>query len=209
MLYTKGCNFRCPYCHNRSLVLNKALKPVPKVMEQLAVRRGFSDGVVITGGEPTIHRQLDDLMAAIKQLGFALKLDTNGYEPEALRELINEKLIDFVAMDIKTSLPKYRMAAGMKINPDRITESVKLIKESGLEHEFRTTCVPTLVDNDDIEKISRLVGQSGRYTLQQFQPVDTLNQDYNQIKPYSPETLACFLETARRNVDSCRLIGID
>lgn len=210
VIYTKGCNFRCPFCHNRQLVLGQdpALITREKALEQLAARRGFIDGVVITGGEPTVHGGLGGLLAAVRQMGFAVKLDTNGYRPDRLRRILNDNLLDFVAMDIKTSLPKYHLAAGVEVDTDLIAESVELIKNSGIEYEFRTTCVPSLVDSGDIEAISRLVGKAGQYTLQQFQPVDTLKQDYNRIDPYPKETLLEFLEIASWNVASCRIIGV-
>jgi pyruvate formate lyase activating enzyme len=177
-------------------------------LETLASRRGFIDGVVVTGGEPTIYPGLDELITAIKRLGFRVKLDTNGYYPDVLRMLFASGELDFVAMDIKTSWPKYHQATGVAVETDRLMESIALIKSSGVNHEFRTTCVPSLVDGEDIERISRLVGKTSQYTLQQFQPQNTLDPEYENVTPYSLVTLTDFLDSARRNTTSCRLIGL-
>jgi len=210
VIYTSRCNFRCPFCHNRQLALGESVETVPqeRVLETLASRQGFIDGVVITGGEPTVHKNLYELIAAIRELKLAVKLDTNGYNPEALRMLFSYGCLDFVAMDIKTGWSKYSRATGIKADTGRLKESVALIQESGIACEFRTTCVPSLVDSRDIEEISKLVGASGQYTLQQFQPENTLDAHYAEVAPYPPETLATFLEIARRNAGSCRLIGL-
>jgi pyruvate formate lyase activating enzyme len=205
-----NCNFRCPFCHNKELVFgkNNAQLTEEKALEMLASRRGFIDGVVVTGGEPTIYPGLDELIFKIKKLGFRVKLDTNGYKPRMLRSLFTAKSVDFVAMDIKTSWEKYNRATGIEVNIKCLVESIDLIKYSGIEYEFRTTCVPSLVDGEDVEEISKLAGRSGLFTLQQFQPENTLDPDYSSVIPYSRDKLLDFLEVARRNTNSCRLIGL-
>jgi len=210
VLYLNRCNFRCPFCHNKELVIGKdiLLLAEERVLGLLASRRGFVDGVVITGGEPTIHPGLLELIVSIKKLGFAVKLDTNGYNSEALKSLFTAKAVDFVSMDLKTSWQKYDQATGVKVNVDRLIESYNLIKQSNVEHEFRTTCVPSLVDAKDIQDISRLVGSSGLFTLQQYQPDNTLDIDFANIIPYSHQKLLYFLEMARKNTNPCRLIGL-
>jgi pyruvate formate lyase activating enzyme len=211
VLYTSPCNFRCPFCHNRQLALGEGTRPMPEeeVTEMLLARRGFVDGVVITGGEPTVSTDIYKWIAVLRALKYAVKLDTNGYDPGVLRMLLAVGGIDFVAMDVKTSWPKYGRAAGIDVNTNRIMESIELIKGSGVKHEFRTTCVPSLVDGEDIEEISRLVGKSGQYTLQQFQPGNNLEPDFRNVTPYPVEVLREFLESARRNTASCRLIGVE
>lgn len=174
----------------------------------LSSRRGFIDGVVITGGEPTLHSGIHELVAGIKQMGFAVKLDTNGYLPDVLETLLHDSMVDFVSMDIKTSWGKYDRAAGIKIDRTRLEKSVALIKESGIEYEFRTTCVPSIVEHDDIEQISRLTGGQGLFTIQQFQPENTMDPAYRTIEPYPPETLLQFRDIALRNNARCRVIGI-
>lgn len=173
----------------------------------LAARHGFIDGVVITGGEPTVHQGLSGLVTSIKKLGLSVKLDTNGYNPEVLKLLLADRAIDYVAMDIKTSWKKYSQATGVPVNVDRLIDSVNLIKQSGVEHEFRTTCVPYIVDEKDIEEISSMIDTSGLYTLQQYQPLNTLSKDYRQIIPYSRAALMDFMEIARRHTSPCRLVG--
>jgi pyruvate formate lyase activating enzyme len=211
VIYTSRCNFRCPFCHNSGLVLEKGVETLSddEVLGKLALRRGFIDGVVITGGEPTIYSGLEELIGGIKELGFAVKLDTNGYNPIILKNLLVSGSIDFVAMDIKTSLEKYHLAAGIDIDTTRISESVTLIRNSGIAHEFRTTCVPSLVDGEDIEKVSKMVGRNAPFTLQQFQAENTLDPEYSTVVPYSRETMLHLLEIARQYVTSCRLIGIE
>ena len=209
VLFASKCNFRCPFCHNRELVLGQDITQLPQdeVLQELQQRQGFIDGVVISGGEPTIHNGLAEFIGKIKETGLAVKLDTNGYKPDVLKELFKEKLLDYVAMDIKTSWGKYSKAAGIEVDCERLKESVELIKASGAQYEFRTTCVPGLVDESDIEEISRLTGEGGLFTLQQFQPKDTLDASYQQITPYLPARLQYFLALARRNSSNCRLIG--
>ncbi len=179
-----------------------------KVLEMLASRRDFIDGVVITGGEPTISPKLHELIATIKELKLAVKLDTNGYNPEVLEMLLATAEVDFVAMDIKTTWPKYDQATGIAVDTNRLRKSMALIKASGVDYEFRTTCVPPLVGSEDIEEISKMVGASGQFTLQQFQPENTLDPNYERVTPYPLATLVDFLEIARRNTASCRLTGL-
>ena len=209
VVYTSRCNFRCPFCHNRELVLapDSAQIPLGKVLATLDERRGFIDGVVITGGEPTVHAGLGELISAIKEQGLAVKLDTNGYNPQVLQRLLDAGQLDFIAMDIKSSLAKYSRAAGIEVDTGRINRSIELIKNSGIDYEFRTTCVPSLVDIEDIQEISRLAGSRSRLTLQQFQPVDTLSPEYAEITPYPDDVLAGLADIARRNVAACRLVG--
>lgn len=190
--------------------MGKYPKPLTeeKTLEMLAARRDFIDGVVVTGGEPTIYHGLDELIAAIKKLGFRVKLDTNGYRPEVLKSLFTANALDFVAMDIKASWKKYNRAAGIEVDINRLEESIELVRNSGIEHEFRTTCVPSLVDSEDIKAISQVIGRSGLFTLQQFQPENTLDPDYANVIPYSHDKLLDFLEVARMNTAKCRLIGL-
>jgi pyruvate formate lyase activating enzyme len=209
VLYTRRCSFRCPFCHNRELVLGKEHDTMTEeqALKKVSARRGFADGVVITA----VSRQFipdSGTDESIRELGFLVKLDTNGYQPEVLGSLLSSQAVDCIAMDIKTSWDKYSEAAGIEVDIARLEKSINLIKSSGIEHEFRTTCVPALVESEDIEKISGLVGGSGLYTLQQFQPENTLDSRYSSLTPYSRDKLEDFLEIARKRAASCRLIGI-
>jgi len=210
VIYTGKCNFRCPFCHNRDLVLLETSSGIglERALQMVSLRKGFIDAVVITGGEPTIHPDLVDLIGSIKSLDIPVKLDTNGSNPGVLDSLFDRGYIDFVAMDLKTSLEKYPLAAGKQVNVENILESIDLIRHLGVPCEFRTTCVPGIVEKTDIEEITRMVGRGCMYTLQQFQPVNTLDPNYAEIVPYSEEELIGFLEIARRNTSYCRLIGL-
>lgn len=179
-----------------------------ELMKTLELRGDFIDGVVITGGEPTVYPDLVELAINIKSLGLPIKLDTNGYNPDVLRVLFNRNLVDCIAMDIKTSWIKYKYAVGIDIDHRRLIESIGLINESLIDHEFRTTCVPHIVTEDDVEGISKLVGGSGRYILQQFQPQNTLDPAYREVVPYSQEELINFQRVALKNTGICRLVGL-
>jgi pyruvate formate lyase activating enzyme len=178
VLYLNHCNFRCPFCHNGHLLFSRHDNSIdlPAVLEKVKTRRDFIDGVVISGGEPTIHPGLQELVAALKELRVAVKLDTNGYRPDVLSRLIGSGNIDYIAMDIKTSRAKYSRAAGVGIDFGRISESIGLIKSSKIDYEFRTTCVPALVEAEDIEEISKLAGISSTLTLQQFSPENKIGR---------------------------------
>jgi pyruvate formate lyase activating enzyme len=210
VIYTNRCNFRCPFCHNPDLALDRGTEVIrsEEFLKTISARLGFIDGVVITGGEPTLQWDLEGFTTEIRKTGMLVKLDTNGSHPEVLERLLADRRLDFIAMDIKTSRGKYKMAAGVDVDINRLDRSIELIKESGIDFEFRTTCVPSLVDENDIMEISRLVGKQGCYTLQQFQPKVTLDTGYSGVVPYHYDKLHGFLEIARKNTKSCRLIGL-
>jgi len=187
VLFTKGCNFRCPYCQNSNLVLHPESLPEidpAEVLQFLTGRRGLMDGVVITGGEPTLQQDIEGFLRKARGQGLAIKLDTNGYRPQVLRELLAAGLLDYVAMDIKASLAKYSLAAGVPVNTRRIEASVKLIVSSGIDHEFRTTVVPGIVEQGDILEIAKLIAGAKRYVLQQFRPRGTIDPGLRGVNPY-------------------------
>ena len=159
-VFTGMCDFRCPFCHNYELVDGSA----PAVMEEeelfscLKKRQGLLDGVAVTGGEPCLHRDLPDFLSRIRDLGFAVKLDTNGNHPEILRQVLERDLADYVAMDIKNSPKKYALTAGLKsLDLSGIRESISLLMESGKDYEFRTTVVRELHESEDFEEIGSLI----------------------------------------------------
>jgi len=178
------------------------------LLTTISARLGFVDGVVITGGEPTLYSDLGNFIAIIKNMGLSVKLDTNGSHPEILQKLLADNSLDFIAMDIKTSWSKYQMAAGVEVDINKLSRSIDLIKESGIDFEFRTTCVPSLVDENDILEISKLIGKENKYTLQQFSPHSTMEPAYGNIEPYPREMLLYFADIVRINAGNCRLIGI-
>ena len=171
VVFMQGCNFRCPYCHNRELVLPEYFKeviPEEDVLALLTKRREYLDGVVITGGEPTEQEDLLEFMRKVKKMGYLLKLDTNGSRPHIIRTVIQQGLADYIAMDIKTSLRKYHKAIGVNFPVGLIRESIGLIKDSGIQHEFRTTVVSPFCGFDDIKEISEWI-KGENYHLQPFQ----------------------------------------
>ena len=187
IIFTKGCNFDCSYCYNRDLVDNK-IKTIDKdeIMSYLYKRRKLLDGVVISGGEPTIWNDLIDFLKEIKELKLDIKLDTNGYNPEMLKEIIDNKLVDYIAMDIKAIPSKYHKVINKKIDFDKIVESINLIKKSNIKHEFRTTIMKDIHNTLDIVEISKMIGNSSLY-LQNFEYTDRV-KDKN-IKSFSKDEL--------------------
>jgi len=177
VLYVGACNFRCPYCYNVELVLRPDLLPdlqPVEVLRKLALRSGFVDGVVVSGGEPTLQPDLLGFLLRVRQLGLSVKLDTNGYRPDVLRECLKQQLLDYVAMDVKSSLDRYGEVAGVRVDARRLQQSIDLILSSGIDHEFRTTVVPTLVALSDVQAIVPLIAGARRYYLQSFRPTDTV-----------------------------------
>jgi pyruvate formate lyase activating enzyme len=172
-VFTVGCNFRCPFCHNPELVFPDFGGNTGSVSEQdffdfLEKRRGKLDGVCITGGEPTIQKDILNFIKKIKEAGFLVKLDTNGSRPDVLQKAFKENMIDFVAMDIKNCLEKYSQTNGVETDLERIKLSVDLIKNSRKPYEFRTTVVPDLHTEKDFDKIGRWLRGSESYALQEF-----------------------------------------
>lgn len=172
-VFTQGCNFRCGFCHNPELVCPRLFQtpvPVQEVLDHLDNRRGKLQGVVITGGEPTLQKGLSDFIIRIKDMGFAVKLDTNGSHPEVLSSLIEGHLIDYIAMDIKSSWLKYSQAAGVECDTQKILESLDQIIASGLPYQLRTTLVKEFCSSDDLCDIQRSIGNAAHYVLQPFVP---------------------------------------
>lgn len=169
-LFTNGCNFKCPFCHNSSLVLSK-VPPLDfnVILDYLKTRKNIIDAVVITGGEPTLLDSLKEKIIEIKKLGFLIKLDTNGTNPACLQELINEKLIDYVAMDIKNGPTNYAKTIGLtSYDLTNIKKSIDILKKGTIDYEFRTTLVKEFHSQSDMKEIRNLILGSKKYYLQQF-----------------------------------------
>jgi len=185
VLFASGCNFRCPFCHNHEIVFYEGEGiPLIEVLDHLENRKGWLDGVVITGGEPTIHKDLPKVLKEIKARGWKIKLDTNGSNPDMLKLLIDEDLVDFIAMDIKTSPSKYQMATRVKVDTASILKSIDLLLKLNVKVEFRTTVVPSIVDADDVKEIRKIIGESARYVLQSFIPQNSYDPSFRFFKPY-------------------------
>jgi len=205
-LFTIGCNMRCGYCHNPELVLPERYAdaiPEEDILLFLESRVGKVEGVAISGGEPTMHADLPLFIKKVKQLGFVVKLDTNGTNPEMVRQLIADRRIDYIAMDIKASMERYQEVVARPVSIEAIQETIKLIKHSGIDHEFRTTLVKSQVSPEDLDEIGRLVQGSPRFALQRFRPGRTLSPQFAQEATYSDDELVVLKERMERYVTEC------
>lgn len=211
-VFLVGCNFRCPYCHNPELVdpelarlVGRRVEGQPQIKESellgfLDERVGFLDGVCITGGEPTIHSDLLIFIQNIKKRGFLVKLDTNGSNPEMLENLVKNDLVDFIAMDIKTSILKYnKLNAENKIS--QVQRSINIIKDSKKDYEFRTTVVPKIVDEEDIKEIAQWLNGVKKIVLQQFRPGKVLDSSFENTKPYPVQDLKKMVKILKPHIE--------
>ena len=180
VVFTLGCNFRCPYCHNPNIltaVSTNRLFDEAAVFDFLKTRKGKLDAVVVSGGEPTLQKDLGNFFKKLKELGFLTKLDTNGSSPKILEYLIKEELLDYVAMDIKAPIEKYKEIARINIDTNNILKSIEILKASKIGYEFRTTTVKSQLSFEDFEKIGKMLCGAENYYLQKFKPDITLNPD--------------------------------
>jgi len=204
-VFLQGCNFRCSYCHNPELVNPQLFSPCLKekeVLDFLKTRRGKLDGVTITGGEPTIQDDLVFFIKKVKQMGFVVKLDTNGSRPQVIKALLDEKLLDFIAMDVKGPLEKYESIVCIMLDIKRIEESIKIILKSKIPHEFRTTILPSQLTLKDVSKIAKLIAGAKRYALQKFMPGKTLNDKFGEEKNYSEDELEKMKKRLEKEISS-------
>lgn len=205
VVFIGGCNFRCGYCHNHDLVLN--FKDIPTLSEKeicdfVESRKKWLDAVVITGGEPTMYPELIDLVREIKKLGMKVKLDTNGTNPKLLWDMLEEKLLDYIAMDIKAPLHKYENIAMRTVDTDKIKESIELIKNAGIDYEFRTTIMPSMLKKDDMLRIAELLEGTKRYAIQQYRESGgILDKALEGSDCYSKEELEEIKEMMEKYID--------
>ncbi|HDM26870.1 MAG TPA: radical SAM protein [Candidatus Bathyarchaeota archaeon] len=231
VLFLPGCNFRCPFCQNVDLVLHpEKLRTIPMEELEASLRSAiiapmqvytqvYQDilpnipapsmkegrlgisGVVITGGEPTIHKDLPELCAWLKEMGFPVKLDTNGTNPKMLEKLIGEGLVDYIAMDVKAPLDIQHYSRATNADAERflplVRQSIGLIMETGIPHEFRTTLVPTIHSRGDVKRICQELRGCMSYVLQSFRPGETIDPKFSDLKPFTVEELNAFLQEAR------------
>ncbi|MGQ9565121.1 MAG: anaerobic ribonucleoside-triphosphate reductase activating protein [Candidatus Bathyarchaeales archaeon] len=200
VLFVPDCNLRCPFCHNWRIVVD----PKPPFLTEETVlgilesRRKYVDAVAVTGGEPTLHKDLPKFLGKLKTRGFRVKLDTNGFYPQVLEECLG--YVDYAAMDVKTTIEKYgRLGAKETAN---LLRSIEILKSEKVEYEFRTTVVPTFVDAEDIAKIGELVKGAKNFVFQQFVPDDTLDKSLKSLKPYPPEKIAKFADVMKEYVEN-------
>ncbi|HBH87610.1 MAG TPA: anaerobic ribonucleoside-triphosphate reductase activating protein [Syntrophaceae bacterium] len=192
IVFTQGCNFRCPYCHNPELVnpeLYNERLPEEVIFSFLAKRKGKIDAVTITGGEPTIQHGLIDFVKRVRKKGYSIKIDTNGSNPEVIDKLLSMKLLDYIAMDIKSPAEKHKIVTRSQINFDTIKQTIELIMKSGIPYEFRTTALKKLLEENDILDIASLIKNARLYVLQQFIPSKVLDRGFIKYESYSRDEL--------------------
>ena len=207
-VFTYGCNFRCGFCHNAMLVTEENSDNISEdeFFAFLKKRQGILDGVCISGGEPTLQKDLPEFIEKIKAMGYAVKLDTNGSKPEVLRKLISENLIDYVAMDIKNSPGKYSLTCGCEVDMAPIKESVSVIIESGISHEFRTTTLREYHSPEDFAEIADWISGQSRYFLQQF--VDSGNLIGENLSPLTKEEMTSLADNIRDKLPNVTIRGV-
>jgi pyruvate formate lyase activating enzyme len=205
--FVSGCNFRCPYCHNPDLVHHpgNAFLDEGAFLAFIRERRGFLDGVVISGGEPTLQKDLPAFVSRIKREGFAVKLDTNGSHPGMIQELMEKRLVDYVAMDVKTEPSLYPRFIRKDVNPEDIRSSIERIMAAGIAYEFRTTCVRPFVDAETVEAIGRLIQGCSLYVLQPFRRTRVLDPAFfeNRTAGYDQEEMIGLKAVADPWVQKC------
>lgn len=212
VLFFGRCDFGCPFCQNWELVRESDERPGiswETVVERLVSRREWIDGVVMSGGEPLAdYPSLVSVCEKVEKLGFPIKLDTNGSQPDRLRAIVSTGLIEYVAMDVKAPLDhRYRIAAGRDVDLGRIKESIVFLKDGALAYEFRTTLVPTIVGLDAIEPMARSIHGARLYALQQFAPRRACAPEYQALTPYTKEEAMALADLARPFVREVRLRG--
>jgi pyruvate formate lyase activating enzyme len=211
-IYLAGCNFRCPCCHNADIVTNAdSVEGMDEdaVLNHIKENSDFIDGAVVSGGEPAMHPGICAFLKKIKALGGKVKIDTNGMFPDVLDDLIGSKLVDMVAMDVKSSLnERYDRAAGVSVDVERIRKSIRTIIDSGIDHEFRTTAVPILVKAEDIRNICENIRGAKRYRIHQFRNKHTMDDAFSVLDPYPEAKLMEMAEIAREYMSDVRVRGI-
>jgi len=214
LLFFGGCNLTCPFCHNPGLVLDPGQypdHPREQILAELESRRPFIDAVVISGGEPTLAPDLEELLQEVKNLGLCVKLDTNGLRPEVLENLLRRQLVDFVAVDIKTSLDRYPELHSRPVEAAALAGSIRLLlrpPSTSVAYEFRTTCVPGLVEERDLEAMGRAIRGARRWVLQQYVPGHALNNSWRLLEPHSTEKLHHFAAKAKNFAAEVLLRGV-
>jgi pyruvate formate lyase activating enzyme len=208
-VFTAGCNFLCPFCHNPELVRIGQYKsqlffPDEEFFDFLGTRKGLIEGVVISGGEPTIQEDLPGFLKKIKKMGFLTKLDTNGARPEVLKDLAKENLVDYLAMDIKGPLEKYGKIIGTKVDFEKIHESTELARQFP-DYEFRTTVVPRFHKKEDFLSIGRWLDGAKKYFLQQFRPEKTYDERFQHVRPYSDAKLGEYCNLIKPFFETCEV----
>jgi pyruvate formate lyase activating enzyme len=210
IVWTSGCNFHCPFCYNKNLALGTAeLFPEDEILSFLSKRKEQLEGVVISGGEPLVQEDIVDFIEKIKDLKFLVKIDTNGQFPEKLRELLEEQLVDYIAMDVKAPRGKYRQLTGIDVDISRIEESINIIKTTAPAYEFKTTFIPDFLIKEDIVEIAEWLNGADAYYLQQFKIIKPLvSSTLEAAVPYPREYLYDTLSAIRSFFKRCAVRGV-
>lgn len=211
LVFTGSCNLTCPYCHNAGLVLDPDSYPdypLDELLADLKKREGFIDGVVISGGEPTIDAGLPAFVSLLKERNLQVKLDSNGLAPEVIGSLLEQQLVDYYAIDIKTSLSRYNELHTMPVVTEALRKTVTILKQAPVEVEFRTTCIPHLVAEAEIAEIGELLQGAPLWVLQQYIPLHAMIEEWQQLDIYQPAQLYALAEQAGKYVDQVQVRGI-
>lgn len=204
IVFTQGCNFRCGYCHNPGLLKGSKSDSISleSFFEFLSKRQGKLDGVVITGGEPTLQKDLICFIEQIKKMGFLVKLDTNGSNPDVIRKLLADGLIDYIAMDIKAPLDKYHLITNVQLDVEKISQSISLIMGSVIDYEFRTTVISSQLSFNDFNEIGKIISGAKRYFLQKFEvKTEILDNSLSFEKSYSDEEFNLIINLLKKYID--------
>jgi len=211
-IFLGGCNFRCPFCHNVSLVKDHESMTTIDETEMLTYMEGRTkqiEGICITGGEPTLAEDLPSFIKKLKAMGYAVKLDTNGSSPKMIKKLIDEQLIDYIAMDIKAPESFYDKASGVSTDMEKIKESIHLIKNSNIKYEFRTTIVPEIFPKDKTNELISLIDGADNYYLQQFEnSVEILDPNWQDAPAYNKNELEEIAASVKKNIKNVKIRGI-
>jgi pyruvate formate lyase activating enzyme len=211
LVFWGGCNLTCPFCHNPALVLEPEAWPdldPDQLLADLAKRRPFVDGVVISGGEPTLDASLADWLTAVKALGLAVKLDTNGLRPDVLSELLERQLLDYLAIDLKTVPARYGELHPGWVDPAALMNSIRLALAAPVPVEFRTTCAPKIVDEPAIHALGTLISGAPLWVLQQYHPAPALDPAWREFTPYPAEQISGLAAIARQYVEDVVVRGL-
>lgn len=208
-VFTVGCNFRCPFCHNASLVQQRDCQQLTpeQVLEFLSKRKNVLEGMCLTGGEPLIHNGVDDFLLKVKQLGYKIKLDTNGAFPQQLAKLIDQGLVDYVAMDVKNCLQLYNQTAGCNVDLQSIKLSVEILKQGKVDYEFRTTVTQNFHSSQAMAELAQWLTGAKRYFLQKF--VDSGDLLNNSISGVDDDTMRKYLKIVQQYIPTAQLRGVD
>jgi pyruvate formate lyase activating enzyme len=212
VLFYDKCNFMCPFCQNWELILQPEKFPIigwGEIEEKLTRKKGWIDGVVLTGGEPLVHSdEVNDIAGKVKALGLLVKLDTNGAYPRKLQKLIDDELIDYVAIDVKAPLDEtYSIATGRDFNVDILKQSIDILRTGKVDYEFRTTCVPGLIDVEAIDRIGESIKGAKSWALQQYVPANAYKKEYRELRPVTESQMKALLLTARKHIANAKWRG--